>query len=52
LAQPNLFGDSGLDVETSKINYRERKNNQNRGPNHAVSALTLWAIIWCFLSFY
>ena len=24
---------------------------QTRGPNHAVSAQTLWAVIWCFLSF-
>lgn len=25
--------------------------NQTRGPNHAVSVLTQWAVIWCFLSF-
>lgn len=24
---------------------------QNRGPNHAASALTQWAVVWCFLSF-
>jgi hypothetical protein len=25
---------------------------QTRGPNHAASALTLWAIVWLFLSLY
>lgn len=24
---------------------------QTRGPNHAVSAQTQWAVVWCFLSF-
>ena len=30
---------------------KQYSTNQTRGPNHAVSALTLWAVIWCFLSF-
>ena len=30
---------------------KQYSTNQTRGPNHAVSALTLWAVVWCFLSF-
>lgn len=35
----------------SPVNNKGYSRNQTRGPNHAVSALTQWAVIWCFLSF-
>ena len=37
--------------EHSTIVNKQYSANQTRGPNHAVSALTQWAVIWCFLSF-
>jgi hypothetical protein len=33
------------------VNNKGYSRNRTRGPNHAVSALTLWAVVWCFLSF-
>lgn len=37
--------------EAPTVSNRLGGANQTRGPNHAASPLTLWAVLWCFLSF-
>jgi hypothetical protein len=37
--------------EEPKNNRSSYSANRSRGPNHAVSALTLWAVTWSILCF-
>lgn len=42
---------SDKNISLNKGDSASYRANQTRGPNHAVSVLTQWAVIWCILSF-
>ena len=39
------------EVRSKLNNDKGYSTNITRGPNHAVTGLTAWAVVWCFLCF-
>jgi hypothetical protein len=39
------------EVRSRLNNDKSYSTNITRGPNHAVTGLTAWAVVWCFLCF-
>lgn len=39
------------EVSSRLNNDKSNSTNITRGPNHAVTGLTAWAVVWCFLCF-